>query len=282
MRLLRYGDEGRERPGLLADGVVRDLSGHFSDLSGEALDPDFLGSLAHDLDAAALPRVADPERLGPPIAPGGKIVCAGLNYADHAEESGMAVPAEPVLFMKGCRLTGPDDAILLPPGAVTVDWEVELAVIVGRPVLMASAAEARTAIAGYSVFCDLSERDWQMRREGQWVKGKSWPSFAPLGPWLVTADAVGDPQALPLWLDVDGARLQDSSTARMIVGAVDLVAYVSRFMRLEPGDVIATGAPAGVGMGLRPPRYLAESNTVRCGIQGLGEQTHACLAWSPE
>lgn len=188
----------------------------------------------------------------------------------------MDIPAEPILFMKGCRLSGPDDPILMPPGADKVDWEIELAIVIGREVLRADAAQARAAIAGYATFVDMSEREWQMARAGQWVKGKSWPSFAPLGPWLVTPDEV-EPQALSIWLSVNGERLQDGETADMIMGAEALVAYVSQFMPLYPGDVIASGTPAGVGMGLKPPRYLKAGDEIHAGIAGLGEQRHRCV-----
>ncbi|MDB5430072.1 MAG: hydrolase family protein [Caulobacter sp.] len=280
MRLLRFGPEGREKVGLLHDGQVRDLSAHVPVLSGAALNPTTLAGLAA-LDPLALPLVENPGRIGACIEPSGKIVCVGLNYADHAREAGMTPPPEPIIFMKGCRLTGPTDPISMPPGAQTVDWEIELTVVIGRPVLMADRERALSAIAGYAAFVDMSERDWQMKRQGQWVKGKSWPGFAPIGPWLVTPDEIADPQDLHIWLDVNGQRFQDGNTRDMIAGCVDVVAYISQFMQLDPGDVIATGTPAGVGMGLKPPRYLAAGDSLRAGIQGLGEQAHDCVAWTP-
>lgn len=275
MRLLRYGDEGAERVGVMDGETLRDLSPHLPSLSGDTLDPERLRAL-QSIDLATLPAVFQSPRIGACIEPGGKIVCAGLNYADHAREAGMEIPNEPVLFMKGCRLSGPNDGIVLPPAADQVDWEIELAVVIGRYLLCAEVQGAQEAIAGYATFVDVSERTWQMNRGGQWVKGKSWPSFAPLGPWLVTPDEIPNPGALSLRLDVDGERMQDGSTAEMIVGPAALVSYISRFMPLYPGDVIATGTPAGVGMGFKPPRYLAPGNEIHAEIDGLGAQRHTC------
>jgi 2-keto-4-pentenoate hydratase/2-oxohepta-3-ene-1,7-dioic acid hydratase in catechol pathway len=255
--------------------TLRDLSAHLPSLSGHALDPERLIAL-RSVDISKLAAVRQSPRIGACIEPGGKIVCAGLNYADHAREAGMEIPSEPVLFMKGCRLSGPNDAISLPAGTNQVDWEIELAIVIGRYLLSADAQAAERAIAGYATFIDVSERTWQMSRGGQWVKGKSWPSFAPLGPWLVTPDEVPDVGDLSLRLSINGECVQDGSTAQMIVGSAALVSYISRFMPLYPGDVIATGTPAGVGMGLRPPRYLAAGDEVHAEIDGLGVQRHTC------
>lgn len=273
MKLLRYGAPGAERPGMLdAQGTIRDLSGLAPDIAGATLDPSNLRRLAA-VDPASLPTVSATERLGPCVGGVGKILCVGLNYADHAAESGMPVPEEPILFMKATSaICGPNDPAIRPRGAEAMDWEVELAVIVGRRARHVATQDAMAHVAGYCVINDYSERDWQMKRGGQWVKGKSADSFAPLGPWLVTADDVPDPQNLRLWLEVDGQRRQDGTTRTMIFGVAELVAYVSRFMTLEPGDVIATGTPPGVGMGQKPPVYLRPGQVVRLGIEGLGEQ----------
>jgi ureidoglycolate lyase len=271
--------EGAEKPGMVApDGSIRDLSAHLPDLRDDALHPDRLAAL-RALDPATLPPVPADVRLGPCVASAGKIVAVGLNYADHARESGMALPAEAVLFMKACRLSGPADAIVIPAGSNRTDWEIELAVVIGQETFAVPEATALEHVAGYATFVDISERSWQLERGGQWVKGKSHPSFAPIGPWLVTADAIGDPQRLRLWLEVNGVRRQDSSTAEMAFGVRKLVSYISGFMVLYPGDVIATGTPPGVGMGLKPtPVYLADGDVIRCGVEGLGEQRHLCQA----
>lgn len=283
MKLVRYGPPGNERPGLVApDGSLRDLSLQVQDIDPKALDPVQLAAL-RAIDPQALSPVAgamgEEVRLASCVAPAGKIVCVGLNYADHARESGMAIPTEPVLFMKGTRLSGAADPIIIPPGSSKTDWEIELAIVIGRETLAVDEAQARDCIAGYAAFVDVSERAWQLERGGQWVKGKSYPSFAPLGPWLVTPDEIADPQDLGLWLDVNGKRRQDSSTAQMIFGVMRLVSYISHFMPLYPGDVIASGTPPGVGMGLKPePVFLKPGDTIHCGIQGLGEQRHLCRA----
>lgn len=281
MKLLRFGLPGQERPGMLGpEGEIRDLGDHLPDLADEALDPARLAVLA-TLDPTALPRVAGCPRLGPPVGGRGKIVCVGLNYADHAREANMAIPSEPVLFMKGCRLTGPTDPIPVPPGAAKVDWEVELAVVMGRVASHVGEAAALACVAGLAAFIDMSERAYQLEQGGQWVKGKSYPGFAPLGPWLVTLDEVADVQRLPLWLEVNGQRYQHSNTEQMIFSVAALVAYISRFMTLYPGDVIATGTPPGVGMGLKPePVFLKAGDMVRCAIEGLGEQHHTLEAAS--
>jgi 2-keto-4-pentenoate hydratase/2-oxohepta-3-ene-1,7-dioic acid hydratase in catechol pathway len=244
-------------------------------LSGGALDPDALAKL-RTLDPNSLPIVEQPIRIGACIGPGGKIVCVGLNYANHAKEAGMSLPSEPVLFMKACLLSGPQDPILLPPAAEKVDWEMELAIVIGRFALQVQENTARKYIAGFAGFIDVSERDWQHVRQGQWVKGKSWLSFAPIGPWLVTPDEITNVQALEVWLSVNGVCVQNGNTDDMVTGVDGLVSYVSQFMPLYPGDVIATGTPAGVGMGLKPPRYLKAGDQVRGGLTGLGEHAHRC------
>ncbi|MBI4757350.1 MAG: fumarylacetoacetate hydrolase family protein [Betaproteobacteria bacterium] len=275
MKLLRYGPPGMEKPGLLGtDGVVRDLGGHVRDIDAAALSPASLAGLAR-LDPDDLPAVPAPGRLGPCVAPGGKIVGIGLNYADHAREAGMALPTEPVVFMKAVLPSGPADPIPFPGPQALLDWEIELAVVIGTRALEVGEAAAADHIAGYATFIDVSARAWQLQRGGQWVKGKSYPGFAPLGPWLVSRDEVPDPRALRLWLAVNGQRRQDSSTAEMVFPALRLVSYLSQFMALEAGDIIATGTPAGVGLGMKPePVYLQPGDVVTAGIAGLGEQDH--------
>lgn len=280
MRLLRWGQPGAEKPGLLdAEGIIRDLSPWLSDFGADELDPASLDELAKR-DPTVLAAVAPGTRLGACVPGSGKIVCVGLNYADHAREAGMDLPAEPVLFMKGCRPSGPEDTIALPPEHSRVDWEIELAVVIGREALCVSEADAPSHLAGYATFIDMSERSFQLERGGQWVKGKSFPGFAPIGPWLVTADEIDDPAALALWLEVNGERVQSSSTREMVFGIAALVSYISRFMPLYPGDVIATGTPPGVGMGFSPPRWLKAGDEVKAGIDGLGEQRHRCVEWA--
>lgn len=282
MKLVRHGAAGAERPGMLdAAGRVRDLSGAVGDIAGDALSPAGLEALAA-LDPGALPLVAEDTRLGPCVGGVGKIVCAGLNYADHAAEAGLDLPPEPILFFKATSaLCGPTDPLILPRGQDRTDWEVELAVIIGTRAQYVTEAEAMAHVAGYAVFNDVSERSFQFDRAGQWVKGKSADSFAPLGPWLVTADEIQDPQALPLWLEVNGEKMQDGSTETMVFGVAHLVHYISQFMTLEPGDVIATGTPPGVGMGMTPPRYLQAGDRVRLGIAGMGAQQAEVIA-APE
>ena len=274
MKLLRYGAPGHERPGMLdADGRVRDLSMVIPDLSGEALYAESLDRL-RALDPAALPHVEESVRLGPCVAGVGKFICIGLNYSDHAAESGMAVPAEPILFMKATSaICGPNDGILIPRGSRKTDWEVELGVVIGKPARYVSEADALAHVAGYCVVNDLSERAFQLEGTGQWVKGKSADTFGPIGPWLVTRDDVPDPQNLELWLEVDGRTYQRGTTKHMIFSVARLVSYISGFMSLHPGDIIATGTPPGIGMGQKPaPVYLRAGNEVRLGIEGLGEQ----------
>jgi 2-keto-4-pentenoate hydratase/2-oxohepta-3-ene-1,7-dioic acid hydratase in catechol pathway len=279
MKLLRWGPAGQERPGLLdAAGTIRDLSGVVDDIAGAALSDAGLARIAA-ADPAALPAVAPGTRLGPCVGGVGKIVCIGLNYSDHAAESGMPVPPEPIVFMKATSaLCGPDDPILVPRGSVKTDWEVELAVIIGTRAKHVSEADAPAHVAGYAVTNDVSERAFQMEHAGQWTKGKSCDNFGQLGPWLVTRDAVPDPQALDMWLDVNGQRMQAGSTRTMVFGVAHLVSYLSRFMTLHPGDVISTGTPPGVGMGKKPPRYLRPGDVVELGIAGLGWQRQAVIA----
>lgn len=282
MKLLRYGPKGHEKPGMLdAEGRVRDLSAEVSDIAGAALMPESLDHLAR-IDPQTLPLVAgQPQaglRLGPCVGAVGKFVCIGLNYADHAAEAGLPVPAEPVIFNKWTSaISGPDDPVELPRGSVKTDWEVELAVVIGKGGKYIAPQDALAHVAGYCVVNDVSEREYQNERGGTWDKGKGCDSFGPLGPWLVTADEVPDPQALRLWLEVDGVMRQDGSTATMVFGVAELVAYVSRFMSLQPGDVISTGTPPGVGMGQKPPAYLRPGQIMRLGIEGLGTQTQTVV-----
>src|SRR5262245_19529987 len=273
MKLLRFGEAGREKPGILhADGGIRDLSGTIPDVGGDALLPESIERL-RKIDPNTLPRVNGTPRLGPCVAGVGKFVCVGLNYSDHAAESNMAVPAEPIIFMKATSsIMGPDDDILLPRGSQKSDWEVELGVVIGKPAKYVSEQDALSHVAGYCVVNELSERAFQLEGTGQWVKGKSADTFGPIGPWLVTRDEVADCQNLGLWLEVDGHRYQDGSTKTMVFGVAYLVSYLSRFMSLQPGDIISTGTPPGVGHGRKPPVYLRAGNVVRLGIEGLGEQ----------
>ncbi|GLO75190.1 2-hydroxyhepta-2,4-diene-1,7-dioate isomerase [Phaeobacter italicus] len=274
MKLLRFGQKGHEKPGILdADGKVRDLSAHVPDLAGDALSDQSLAKIA-TLDLASLPEV-NVERYGPCVAGVGKFICIGLNYSDHAAESGMAVPSEPVIFAKATSaICGPNDNIEIPRGSTATDWEVELGVVIGKEAKYIDEADALDHVAGYCVINDLSERDFQLKREGQWVKGKSADTFGPIGPWLVTRDEVPDPQALGMYLDVNGKRMQDGSTNTMVYGVAHVVAYLSQFMSLQPGDIISTGTPPGVGMGMKPePVYLKAGDTMALGIEGLGKQT---------
>lgn len=279
MKLLRYGKPGFERPGLLDDrGVIRDVSAIAPDIAGATLTPDGLRRLRR-YDAEQLPEVAPGVRLGPCVASVGKIVCIGLNYSDHAAESGMAIPAEPILFMKATSaICGPNDDVRLPRGSLKTDWEVELGVVIGTGGAYLDESCAMDHVAGYCVINDLSERSFQLERGGQWDKGKGCDTFAPLGPWLVTADEIPDPQALNMFLDVDGHRYQAGSTRTMIFGVAHLVAYVSQFMSLQPGDIISTGTPPGVGLGQKPPVYLRAGQVMRLGIDGLGVQTQRVVS----
>lgn len=281
MKLLRYGNVGSEKPGMLGtDGVIRDLSAHIDDVAAHALSAGELARLAA-LDPQTLPAVDTSVRLGPCVGSVGKFICVGLNYADHAAESGMAVPPEPVLFFKATSaICGPNDDVIIPRNSSKTDWEVELGVVIGKSASYVSEADAMDHVAGYCVINDVSERAFQMERAGQWVKGKSADTFGPMGPWLVTADEVADPQDLSMFLEVDGHSYQNGSTRTMVYGVRFLVHYISQFMSLQPGDVISTGTPPGVGMGQKPQTYLKAGQTMRLGIDGLGEQTQRTVAYS--
>lgn len=273
MKLLRHGPLGAEKPGLMhSDGTVRDLSGIVPDIGGEVLSDADLARL-RGVDAGGLPVVEAGTRLGACVSGVGKFICIGLNFSDHAAETGATVPPEPIIFMKATSaICGPDDDVLIPRGSEKMDWEVELAVIIGTKAKYVSEAEALNHVAGYAVTNDVSERGFQMERQGQWTKGKSCDTFGPLGPWLVTRDAVPDPQDLAMWLTVNGEKVQDGSTRTMVFGVAHLVSYLSQFMTLHPGDVISTGTPPGVGLGMKPPRYLNPGDVVELGIEGLGQQ----------
>ncbi|HUL32448.1 MAG TPA: fumarylacetoacetate hydrolase family protein [Candidatus Eisenbacteria bacterium] len=273
MKLLRYGPRNSEKPGLLdPNGKIRDLSAVIPDLSGDFLLPESLDKLAR-LNALALPVVEGRPRLGPCVADVGKFICIGLNYSDHAAESGMEVPREPVVFMKATSaICGPNDDVVIPRGSQKTDWEVELGVVIGKPARYVEVADALQHVAGYCVVNDLSERAFQLEGTGQWVKGKSADTFGPIGPWLVTREEVPDPQDLHLWLEVDGRRFQDGTTRKMVFTVPVLVSYLSRFMSLHPGDIISTGTPPGVGLGQKPPVYLRSGNQIRLGVTSLGEQ----------
>ena len=282
MKLLRYGPVGQEKPGVLdADWRVRDLSAVITDLEGDALLPDQLAKLkALNLDSLPLVTGTPQKdlRLGPCVARTGKLICIGLNYSDHAAEAGMQVPPEPVVFNKWTSaICGPDDAVQIPRGSVKTDWEVELGVVIGLGGRYIAEADAMTHVAGYCIVNDVSEREYQLERSGTWDKGKGCDTFGPMGPWLVTADEVLDPQALRMWLDVDGKRYQDGSTATMVYQVPFLISYLSRFMSLQSGDVISTGTPPGVGMGQKPPVFLRAGQTMHLGIDGLGAQTQVVV-----
>lgn len=279
MKLVRFGKTGAEKPGILdAQGGIRDLSNVIEDLTGVALSEQGLGRL-RALEPESLPLVDGTTRLGPCVARVGKLVCIGLNYSDHAAESGLPMPAEPVVFMKATSsICGPNDPIVIPRGSEKTDWEVELAFVIGREARYVNETDWRDYVAGYCVVNDVSERAFQLESPGQWVKGKSADSFGPVGPWLVTADEIPDPNALHLWLDVDGKRYQDGNTTTMVFGVGYLLSHISRFMSLQPGDIVSTGTPPGVGMGQTPPVYLRPGQTVSLGIAGLGEQSHDVIA----
>ena len=279
MKLLRYGSQGQEKPGLLAaDGEIRDLSGLIPDLAGESLLPASIEKV-RNTDIARLPKVAGRPRIGPCVGGVGKFICIGLNYSDHAAESGMAVPVEPVVFMKATSsICGPDDTVVIPRESKKTDWEVELGVVIGKPAKYVEESDALSHVAGYCVINDLSERAFQLEGSGQWMKGKSADTFGPIGPWLVTPDEVPDPQNLEMWLEVDGHRYQNGSTKTMVFGVAHLISYLSRFMSLRSGDIISTGTPPGVGFGQKPPVYLRPGNRIHLGIRGLGQQNQDVAA----
>ncbi|MFN3825214.1 MAG: fumarylacetoacetate hydrolase family protein [Pseudorhodobacter sp.] len=279
MKLLRHGPRGQEKPGLMAaDGTIRDLSAHVADIGGDVISDAGLAKLGK-IDPASLPEVAPGTRLGACVAGTGKFICIGLNYADHAAESGLAVPPEPVIFMKATSaICGPNDDIIIPRGSEKTDWEVELAVIIGKHAKYVSEADALDYVAGYAVSNDVSERAFQTERAGQWTKGKSCDNFGQLGPCLVTRDEVADPQNLSMWLTVNGEKVQNGSTKTMVYGVAHVISYLSQFMSLHPGDVISTGTPPGVGMGMKPPRYLKPGDLVELGIEGLGQQRQDVIA----
>jgi 2-keto-4-pentenoate hydratase/2-oxohepta-3-ene-1,7-dioic acid hydratase in catechol pathway len=278
MKLLRFGEPGRERPGLAdAAGRIRDLGDEVTDLAPETLDEATLDRLKA-LDPESLPLVEGNPRIGPCVTRPGKFLCIGLNYSEHAAEQDIEPPVEPVLFMKAASaLSGPDDPIIIPRGSTKTDWEIELGVVIGRHAKYVTEAEALDYVAGYCTINDLSEREFQLESTGQWVKGKSCDSFGPIGPWLVTRDEIPDPQILPMWLEVNGHRFQDGNTRTMIFGVAALVSYISRFMSLQPGDVISTGTPSGVGLAQRPPVYLKAGDRVALEIEGLGQQNQLCV-----
>jgi 2,4-diketo-3-deoxy-L-fuconate hydrolase len=280
MKLIRWGAKGEEKPGLIdKDGSLRDLSGVIGDITPDLLSAEGLQRLAQ-IDAGGLPKVPHAARLGVPLIGISKIVCVGLNYADHAAETGAPIPKEPILFLKALSaLTGPNDDIMVPRGSVKTDWEVELGVVIGSRTSYVGEQEALNHVAGYCVINDVSEREYQTERGGQWDKGKGCDSFAPVGPWLVTKDEIADPQELKLWTEVNGARRQDGSTKTMIFGVRTLISYISHFMTLLPGDIIATGTPPGVAMGMKPPQYLKPGDRVRLSVEGLGEQNNLMVPW---
>jgi len=274
MKLVRYGDAGKEKPGVVdAQGAIRDLSGIVKDIDATSVSPEGIAKLK-GVNLESLPKVSGKPRLGSPIANVPKLICIGLNYADHAKESNLPIPPEPVVFMKAITaITGPYDDVKLPKGSKKGDWEVELAFVIGRKAQSVTEADALNYVAGYLICNDVSEREWQLEHGSQWSKGKSFDTFAPLGPWLVTADEIKDPQNLAMWLDVNGQRKQTGNTSTMIFGVRKLVSYLSYMCTLTPGDVISTGTPPGVGMGIKPtPQFLKAGDDMRLGIDGLGEQ----------
>jgi 2-keto-4-pentenoate hydratase/2-oxohepta-3-ene-1,7-dioic acid hydratase in catechol pathway len=273
MKLMRVGAPGAEKPAILAaDGTIRDLSAHVADIGGAAIGPEGLAKIAA-VDPSSLPVVSADTRIGACVAGTGKFICIGLNYSDHAAETGATVPPEPIIFMKATSaIVGPNDNVLIPRGSQKTDWEVELAVIIGKTAKYVSEDEALDYVAGYAVSDDVSERAFQTERSGQWTKGKSCDTFGPTGPWLVTKDEIEDVDNLKMWLTVNGKKRQDGSTATMVYKPAFLVSYLSQFMSLQPGDIISTGTPPGVGMGLKPPKYLKPGDVVELGIEGLGTQ----------
>ena len=278
MKLMRVGQPGQEKPAILdAEGKVRDLSAHVKDIGGEAISPEGLKKIAA-FDVGTLP-VLNEERIGACVAGTGKFICIGLNFSDHAAETGATVPPEPVIFMKATSaIVGPNDNVVIPRGSEKTDWEVELGVVIGKTAKYVSEADALDYVAGYCVSHDVSERAFQTERAGQWTKGKSCDTFGPIGPWLVTKDEITDPQNLGMWLQVNGQTMQDGSSKTMVYGVAHVVSYLSQFMSLHPGDVISTGTPPGVGMGLKPPRYLKAGDVVELGIEGLGSQKQTFVA----
>jgi 2-keto-4-pentenoate hydratase/2-oxohepta-3-ene-1,7-dioic acid hydratase in catechol pathway len=278
MKLMRVGEPGKEKPALLdKDGKIRDLSAHVADIAGEAIGPSSLAKIAA-LDPTSLPELTA-GRVGACVAGTGKFICIGLNFSDHAAETGATVPPEPIIFMKASSaIVGPNDTVLIPRGSEKTDWEVELGVVIGKTAKYVSEADALDYVAGYCVSHDVSERAFQTERSGQWTKGKSCDTFGPIGPWLVTKDEVADPQNLGMWLKVNGKTMQDGSTKTMVYGVAYLVSYLSQFMSLHPGDVISTGTPPGVGMGMKPPQYLRAGDVVELGIAGLGDQKQTFAA----
>jgi ureidoglycolate lyase len=283
MKLLRVGAKGAEKPAILAaDGSIRDLTGIVDDIAGDVLTPEGLAKLAA-VDVSNLPRLSADERVGPCVGRVGKFICIGLNYADHAEESGLPVPAEPIIFMKATSaIIGPNDDVIIPKNSIKPDWEVELGIVIGKEARYVEVEDAMDHIAGYCLVNDVSERHFQIERGGTWDKGKGSDTFGPIGPWVVTKDEVADPQNLAMWLEVDGKRYQNGSTKTMIFDVKTIVSYVSQFMSLQPGDIISTGTPPGVGMGIKPePVWLKPGNVMHLGIEGLGEQRQNVKAYAP-
>jgi 2-keto-4-pentenoate hydratase/2-oxohepta-3-ene-1,7-dioic acid hydratase in catechol pathway len=273
MKLVRYGPKGREKPGLIdADGKLRDLSAKIGDIDGAALSPASLNKL-RKINAKRLPLVKGRPRLGTPVANIGKVMCIGLNYSDHAAEAGQPIPSEPILFLKAnSAITGPNDNVTIPRGSKKTDWEVELAVVIGRAASYVPKNKALDYVAGYTICNDVSEREYQLERGPTWTKGKSCDTFGPIGPWLVTADEIANPQKLDMWLDLNGKRAQTGNTGKMIFGVATLISYLSKLMTLHPGDVISTGTPPGVGMGMKPQRFLKPGDVMTLGVAGLGQQ----------
>jgi 2,4-diketo-3-deoxy-L-fuconate hydrolase len=280
MKLLRYGDIGQEKPGVLdSEGNLRDLSNIISDIDGDFLSRGGIDEI-NKLDLNALPKVSGSPRLGMPVSGTPKLICIGLNYSDHAKESNMAIPTEPVVFMKAISsLNGPNDDVILPNNSIKGDWEVELAVVIGKKTKNVDESDAMSHVAGYTICNDVSEREWQLEHGSQWSKGKSFDTFAPVGPWLVTKDEIENPQNLAMWLDLNGKRMQTGNTSTMIFGIEKLISYLSYFVTLQPGDIISTGTPPGVGMGIKPePVFLSVGDEMRLGIDGLGEQKQTVIA----
>jgi 2-keto-4-pentenoate hydratase/2-oxohepta-3-ene-1,7-dioic acid hydratase in catechol pathway len=281
MKLVRYGALGAEKPGLIdKGGKLRSLEGVVRDIDAEAISPDGLAKL-RGLDPASLPEVAGQQRYGVPVAHVPNVICIGLNYTDHAEETNAPIPSQPIIFNKhSSALSGAYDPVILPPGSTKLDWEVELAFVIGQRCWHVPEEKALDYVAGYMILNDLSEREYQLEWEGQWTKGKSYPTFAPCGPWLVTSDEVGDSQKLDLWLDLNGKRVQTGTTSRMIFGITTLVSYCSRFMAMLPGDIVTTGTPPGVGLGKQPPAFMKAGDRMRLGITGLGEQEQELVPYT--